>query len=220
MTRRLHANIVYGLICIMTCCLLLSGQAHASDETLCVLDDEEYAVIAEALFRTGQDVVAPEGKEKSGRKPFFERQIDLAGIPSSFFLLYEMTLQGTLDGKAENVNMAADYNRRNAQSCKIDNEKLRPFVLKGKGVSLISREEQQKIFSARGGGDGPPGRRSVSSGITYISRPGFNTKRTEAVMQINHVADVEMGVGYRVYLEKSPESGAWTLADSVLNRRY
>jgi hypothetical protein len=39
-------------------------------------------------------------------------------------------------------------------------------------------------------------------------------------MQINHVADPEMGVGYRVYLEKSLKSGAWTLVDSVLNRRY
>jgi hypothetical protein len=221
MTRRLHINLIYGLMCIMTCCLLLSGQARASDETLCTLDDDEYAVIAEVLSRTGQDVVVSGEKEKPGRKPLPERHIDLAGIPSSFFLLYEMTLQGTLDAKAENVNMATDYNRRNAQSCKIDNEKLHAFAPKGKRVNLVSREEQQKIFGTRGrGGDESSRRRPGPSGITYISRPGFNAKRTEAVMQINHVADPEMGVGYRVYLEKSPKNGAWILVGSVLNRRY
>jgi hypothetical protein len=218
MTRRLHTNIVYGLICVMTCCLLLSGQAHASDETLRMLDDEEYAVIAEVLFRTGQDAVAPDEKEKPGRKPLPERQIDLAGIPSSFFLLYQMTLQGTLDAKGGNANMATDYNRRNAQSCKIDNEKLHSFAPKGKRINLVSQEEQQKNFNARGGESSR--RHPGPSGITYISRPGFNAKHTEAVMQINHVADPEMGVGYRVYLEKSPKNGAWILVGSVLNRRY
>jgi hypothetical protein len=96
---------------------------------------------------------------------------------------------------------------------------LQLLVPKGNEAILVSQEEQQKNFSGDSGRD-EPRRRTGASGITYVSRPGFNAKRTEAVMQINHVADAEMGIGYRVYLKKSSKSGEWTMVDSVLNRRY
>jgi hypothetical protein len=38
---------------------------------------------------------------------------------------------------------------------------------------------------------------------------GFDPSRTRAVVSVRHQADYEMGIGYRIYLEKSAATGRW-----------
>jgi hypothetical protein len=211
-------NRSYKVICTTVCCLLLFVQTLATGSDQRVLDAEEYAVIAAVLFRTGQDMDARKNDKRENG--LFSGHADLTGIPSSFIRLYQMTVQGKLDTKAEEISIAVDYNRRNALSCTMETSKLLPLVPKGTSLSLVSREEQRTSLYANESRDASRSRRSISSGVTYVSRPGFNTQRTVAIIQINHVADAEMGVGYRAYLKKSSGTGTWLLMDVVLNRRY
>jgi len=59
-----------------------------------------------------------------------------------------------------------------------------------------------------------------AGGISYLSRPGFNKGRTQAVVAVHHQAGYDMGVGYRVYLEKSPKRGEWVIRGAVMTRVF
>jgi len=208
MIRRLRTYFVQSLICLITALLFLPFHASAKNNTSCILDDEEYSVIAAVLFRAEHNMAALK------KKPYSGHYQDLDGIPSSFVLLSDVTRQEKLDNPAADAGMIADYNRKNADICSIDKKKLQALVPEKSRISFISpgawknsREEALR-------------NQSLSSGLTSVSRPGFNADKTRAVMQINHIADFEMGAGYLVYLKKTPPDNVWILTGAVLNRRY
>jgi hypothetical protein len=53
----------------------------------------------------------------------------------------------------------------------------------------------------------------------YFSRPGFNEARNRAVIEANCQADYEMGIGYRIHLEKSPKTGKWVMVNGDMSRK-
>lgn len=208
MMRRLRKYFVQSLICLITALLFLPVHASAENKTPCILDDEEYSVIAAVLFRAEHNMAALKNKPYSGHYR------DLDGIPSSFILLSDVTRQEKLDNPAADAVMIADYNRKNADICSIDKKRLQALVPEKSRISFISpgawRKNREESLRNQ----------SLSSGLTSVSRPGFNADKTRAVIQINHIADFEMGAGYLVYLKKTPSDNVWILTGAVLNRRY
>lgn len=198
-------------LCTALLCLGLLTTLHAGEDAPFITDDAEYAVMSAILFH---EVSRPEvtGKEPAQKDPSLHYRPKLAGIPSSFFNLSRFTTTGSLPDKELDRAMIDDFNRKNAQEHQIDPEKLSAVTPKGNGVTLIT----PKRFSM----DEEPRGRGLRAGTTYISRPGFNRDGTGAVLQVSHVADREMGIGYRVMLEKSPRGGVWAIVDVVVNRRY
>ncbi len=217
MTRRLFIGGILSIVCLAASCLLLSLPAYADDGKHCILDSEEYAVIAAVLFPADRDLSANKNKHHTGRP------VDLPGISSSFIALSGQTRQEKLESSDNTADpdMVADYNRRNALECHIDAEKLRVLVPSGNRISVVSPEEQKRrLNTGVDSGDDFRSKHSLFSGLTYVSRPGFNLQKTHAIIQINHIADFEMGVGYRVFLGKNSQSGPWILVNVVQNRMY
>jgi hypothetical protein len=93
----------------------------------------------------------------------------------------------------------------------------------GKCVITDETEDIRKTFSTGSGKSGGweefRNSRPLSGGMTTLSRPGFDSSRTKAVLEVGHQADYEMGVGYRVYLEKSPQTGQWVIVGADVTRR-
>lgn len=199
----------YLSICtgILFFCMLSS--LHASEDAPFITNDEEYTVMAAVLFHGASRPAVP-NTESPRKDPTFRYSTRLDGIPSGFFRLSRLTTTGSLPDKGIDRTMVDDFNRKNAMAHQIDQDKFAAVAPKGSGVTLIT----PKRFSMD---DEPRERRS---GITYISRPGFNAAGTVAVLDVSHVADFEMGIGYRVTLEKSSKDGTWSIVDAVINRRY
>ncbi len=66
----------------------------------------------------------------------------------------------------------------------------------------------------------------VSSGLLLSSIErlfavpvGFDSSRTRAIVTVRHQADYEMGIGYRIYLEKSAATGRWLITGTDLTYR-
>lgn len=196
-------------ICTGILCLCMLSSLHASEDAPFITDHKEYAVMAAVLFH-GASRPAVSNTEPSRKDPSLLYNTRLDGIPSDFFKLSRLTTSGSLPDKGLDRTMVDDFNRKNAMAHQIDQHKLAAVTPKGSVVSLIT----PKRFSMD---DDPRERRS---GITYISRPGFNAAGTVAVLNVSHVADVEMGIGYRVTLEKATQDGTWFIVDAVINRRY
>lgn len=184
-------------------------KAHAEDATL-ITDDSEYAVFAAVLFPGEPEVPDSIRSDLEKRAYRDRRRIRLDGIHSNRYLVSRFTVTGSQSEKGLDQALIADYNTRNTQAFMIDEVKLRAVTPKRGDITLVSPPD----ISKRADGE------QLRSGMTCLSRPGFNKDRTKAVLQINHVADYEMGVGYLVYLEKSSKSGAWVMTGAVLNRRY
>lgn len=58
----------------------------------------------------------------------------------------------------------------------------------------------------------------LSTGKTYVSRAGFNTARTRALVFVEHITGPRSGVGYFATLEK--KAGVWTISGSHLGVIY
>ena len=75
------------------------------------------------------------------------------------------------------------------------------------------------LFGQGGGWEAHRRQYPFSGGIKSVSRVGFDPARTHAVVTIRHQADYEMGIGYRIYLEKSAATGRWLITGSELTYR-
>ena len=178
--------------------------SHAAENSGILTDIEEYAVFAALLF-PGEDIA-------STKKPGPDaRPARLDSITAKYYRLSCFTVQGMIKtGKASDQEMTDDYNRKNSQVYQLDKEMLLPLIPEGGHVVLNDPDEIKSVKEGI----------VASSEITSISRPGFNKDKTRAIVQINHVAGPEMGVGYLVYMEKSVSTGTWMIVSFDLNRMY
>lgn len=190
--------------------LSLLSSLHAGEDAPFITDDEEYAVIAAVFFHETIPPVVNNTNEPTRKKDLFRNNTRLSGIPSSHFNLSRLTSEESLPDKGLDRTMVDDFNRKNVKAYQIDPDKFAAAVPKGSGATLITPKGFSMEVEPRG----------IRSGTTYISRPGFNKAGTEAVLNVSHVADPEMGIGYQVILGKSPQDGKWYIVDAVVNRRY
>ncbi len=194
---------------------LLCGPAFFSSLHACAIEDEEeYAVLAAVLFPNEPDV--PADREREGYLAI--ARVRLTGFHSSFYRIKDRTIQETEPSPYNFIDN--DFNEKNREACKIDSSRLRPYLPKDGAVSLVEadKREQEGAHSIFGGQAGGRPGRSLFDGMTYLSRPGFNKDRTEAMVEAHHQAHPEMGVGYRVYLRKSPKTGKWVLTAAKRTR--
>lgn len=200
----------------------LSGAQNAAERSCVITDEEEYAVLAAVLFPNKPDI--PERMTTDLERNAFlaAKTVRLTGFHGNSYTIQDETITAALRTETDRF-MAEDYKAKNTETCKIDGAKLLKLVPQGKSLTLTSAEENRKIF-AEGSGKGKGWdeirkKRPLSGGITYLSRPGFNRDRTQAVVEARHQADYEMGVGYRVYLGKSKKTGQWIITGADVTRR-
>lgn len=182
-------------------------------------DEEEYAVLAAVLFPHEPEV--PDGMENDlQRKTYLSMNtVRLSGFHGSQYTLEDKTITARMAEKTD-ASMAEDYNKKNGETCSIDGGRLLTRVPAGKNITLVSTKEMKKTFSSGGRGwEEFRQRRPLAGGITRLSRPGFSSDRTQAVVEARHQADYEMGVGYRVYLDKSKKTGKWIITGADMTRR-
>jgi hypothetical protein len=185
---------------------------HASEDAPFITDDEEYAVWAAVLFHNAPEA-AVNSTEPKQKDSSYRYNTSLDGIPADFFNLSRRTTVRSLPDKGLDRTIVDDFNRNNSTEYQIDPDKFAAVAPKGNRVALIT----PKRFSVY---DDPSKTKSIWFGTTYISRPGFNKARTVAVLQVSHVANPEMGIGYQVTLKKSPQDGTWSIVDAIINRMY
>jgi hypothetical protein len=194
--------------------------AHAA----CIVDDEEeYAVLAAVLFPNEPDVPDRMTTDLERRAYLASVTVHLSGFHGSSYTVQDETVAARTTG-ASGQSIDKDFNKKNEQTCRIDEAKLRAHVPDREKVSLVSADEIRKAFSAQlrgseGRGDSREIRRS-GGGTVFFSRPGFNENRTESMVDASFRADPEMGVGYRVYLKKSPKTGKWVITGATRTRMY
>lgn len=193
-------------------------------EAPCVVqDEEEYVVMAAVLFPHVPDV--PEDmKDDLQRKAYLARTtVRLDGFYGSSYTVEDEAATSKVS-KGTDPALVDDFNKKNGMPCKIDGAKLMAQIPPGKRVTVISAEEVRKIFSAgtgkTGGWDEFRKKYPFAGGITRLSRPGFNTHRTKAMIEATMQAGWEMGVGYHVYLEKSAKTGKWVITGNDMTRMY
>lgn len=194
---------LYALV--LTLFFVEGAQRSPAEEISPLLTDmEEYTVFAALLF--------PEKDTNSTKKIDIGARLDrLNGITGKYYRLSCFTIKGmTGQGKASDQEMTDDYNRKNSRVYQLDKERLLPLIPEKGRIVLIDPGEKKLTEEGL----------DISSGVTHISRPGFNKDKTRAIIQINHVAGPEMGVGYLVYMEKSPSAGRWIIVASDMNRMY
>ena len=198
--------------------------AGAEPEFLPIDDDEEYRVIAAVLFPAKPEI--PEAIKNDPRQHalYWERRPHLDGLDlgSAFMTLQETTAQGQkIAPRADGSGTAIieDFNRKNEQPARLVPERLRAHLPKEQRVQLITRQEMSALFRTGGGWEEHHRRFPFAGGIKTVSRVGFDPSRTQAVVFIRHQADYEMGIGYRIYLEKSAANGQWFVTGSDLTYR-
>ncbi len=201
--------------------LLLCGSVFVSPaRAACTIDDEEYAVLAAVLFPNEPDV--PDGMKSDPERNAYVDSVwvNLSGFHGSSYRIQDETVPQ----KSANVPdqfMDKDFYEKNGQACKIDGNRLLAHVAERGRVSFVTAGEIEKgihRMAPRGRGQETSRRRAAFSDVTYLSRPGFNESRTEAMVEAHHQAGPEMGVGYRVYLQKSPKTGKWFIAGARRTR--
>ena len=215
--KKYFAPVVMFLACLFI-------PALVAQAACLIQEDEEYAVMAAVLFPNEPDI--PENiTDELSRKVYRDRAtVRLSGFHGSSYTLEDETIPSKMTGEADPFTVN-DYNRKNVQTCRIDG----PWFLahippeKKTRVTVISAEEVRKIFSAgsgKGGGwDEFRKKYPFAGGMVYFSRPGFNEARNRAVIEANCQADYEMGIGYRIHLEKSPKTGKWVMVNGDMSRK-
>ncbi len=123
----------------------------------------------------------------------------LSGIPAVNVLLQAETTtfqhkEGNTDTSTQE-GIVKDFNDNNRVPFKLEQE---AFPSDGKTeITLRTGKEPPSPFN---------------KGRTWVSRAGFNSARTKAMVYVSHVAGPRMGVGYVVALEK--KNGQWTIVGS------
>ncbi len=90
-----------------------------------------------------------------------------------------------------------DYKNKNAKAYRLENKFSIPQT-----VILISEEELNEIFQNETGWDTFNERYPNSSGIIQISRAGFNTDQTQAILYFSYQRGMVWGEGYLIFLTK------------------
>lgn len=165
-----------------------------------VKDEEEYAVLAAILFRDAPAAVRLEGFEGDS------------------YAIFDETQPGKISQEADR-SLSQDFNQKNKQQCTLEAAKLKAHVPDSGKIAFINSAEARKMFSIERGKEE---RQETIRGRGYVSfsRPGFNKARDQAVVEAHFVADYEMGVGYRVYLEKSKKNAKWVVTQADRTRIY
>lgn len=177
--------------------------ANADDELPLLTDMEEYAVYIAVLFPQQQ------GKDTAGM-PSLPPITRLDGITGKNYRLYYLAGDHGRLKQGVDSGIINSYNRNNATPLRLDEKILQSMAPDGHRVNLVANDSA------------PAGREDIATpgGITYLSRPGYNSDRSGAIVQIRHVADYEMGVGYLVHLERKMPDGHWQITGSDLTRMY
>jgi hypothetical protein len=205
---------------IVLCCLIFTiPVAIAFGKDPCVISDsEEYAVFAAVLFPQTPDV--PDNlTDKLQRDAYLSlNTVHLDGFHGSSYTLHQEAAP-----VKQPIPKKYGVTRSGLETCNIESKRLLALIPEGKRIAFIGAEEMRKTFSNREGkNDGWSDFRKhspLAGGIAYLSRPAFDYTKNKAVIDAHFQADYEMGVGYRVYLEKSPKSGKWILTGADLTRR-
>ncbi|MBN2337105.1 MAG: hypothetical protein JXP48_01085, partial [Acidobacteria bacterium] len=153
------------------------------------------------------------------RKAWLEsRRVRLDGFHGSDYRILDASMTGEVS-ELEVPYTGDDFNRRNRESCRFVAERLRDHVPPGGTVHLVPaepiRREGAAVSESPAGGGSILGRE-----IVRLSRPGFDPDRIYAVVRVDLQAGGEMGVGYRVYLDKSKATGKWILTGAARTRIY
>lgn len=190
--------VVLGVACAV------SGEVQAD----CVIDDESYRVMAAVLLPYPP---AP-GAAQSPLPD--DRQGDAYVIVQE---IVPTTLPEGMDGE-----MAADA-RSKHEVCSIDAKRLQARLGSGKSIMLINAEERRRIFPSMlegGGWEKFHQRYPLAGGLTTLSRPLFDQAGTRAVLEMSLRSDYEAGEGYRVNLQKMPQTGVWEIYRATRIRVY
>lgn len=207
-----------GFQAIPVCC---SGSAESIPD---IVDPEEYRVIAAVLVPQQPDI-PDEVKGDETRTALFlalrHDHVRMDGISGERILeLTNTVMRPDSVRPGQDQAMFADYYTKNQQSYRIDKLKLAAALPADHIFSMVASPEDPRVSADDFGGWEEPRKASLRRPTTSFSRPGFNKNRTKAVTEVMTVADYEMGVGYRVYLEKSSKSGAWVMTATVRTRIF
>jgi hypothetical protein len=175
-------------------------------------EDEEYAVFAAVLYPHQPEI--PGAVTDEARFLAEYRTRVRLGTLASYYNIREETMPGVplKPGDAPSgpdPTVIADFTAKNVATYRIDHEKLMR-LLPTHRVRLHSDREFQGWAAYR------PTPDWGASGITFLSRVGFNPGRTQAVVYVHHQGNPRMGVGYVVFLEKSASTGRWLLSRTLM----
>jgi hypothetical protein len=209
----------FASVVVLFCLILSIPVAIVFGESPCVISDsEEYAVFAAVLFPHTPDV--PDNlTDKLQRDAYLSlNTVHLDGFHGSSYTLHQEAAP-----VKQPIPRKYGVTRSGLKTCSIDNKRLLALMPEGKHVAFISADEMKNTFSNREGKDNGwtdfRKKSPLAGGIAYLSRPAFDNTKTKAVIDAHFQADYEMGVGYRVYLEKSPKTGKWVITGADLTRR-
>lgn len=136
-------------------------------------------------------------------------RIEMPAAGGMFFVVAEETNKDSVakdygqspDGKNDiDPSLIEDFNSKNAKEHRLEGDKFPP----GAHVKIITEKELSEIFSgfSKDGWRVFRERYIGAGGILYFSRVGFNTEKTQALLEVRNQANWEMGVGYKVFLKK------------------
>ena len=210
----MKSRIFAALVPMLAACAM----AGAEPKECVVEDGEEYAVLAAVLFPNDPEVPG-EMTNDLQRKAWLEsHRVRLDGFHGSDYRILDASMTGEVS-ELDVPYTGDDFNRRNRESCRFVAERLRDHVPPGGTVDLIDAGSAAKTGSAY---SGTPlaGGSILGQEIVSLSRPGFDPDRIYAVVRVDLQAGGEMGVGYRVYLDKSKATGKWILTGAARTRIY
>jgi hypothetical protein len=205
--------------------LLLPVLANGAEPEPPPIDDaDEYRVIAAVLFPAEPEIPDAIKSDPQRRALYLagHPRLDGLGLGEPFMTIQEATIQGqTMAPRADGRDalLAEDYNRKNEKSARLVLERLRAHLPQGQEVRLITSQEMRALFQQGGGWQEHRRRFPRGGGIKSLSRVGFDPSRARAAVTVRHQADYEMGIGYRIYLEKSAATGRWVITGSDLTYR-
>ena len=101
-----------------------------------------------------------------------------------------------------------DFKNKNAKAYNLENKFSIPQT-----VILISEEELNEIFQNAKGWDAFYEKYPNSSGVIQISRVGFNSNQTQAILYFGYQREPLWGEGYLIFLTK--DEGKWIFKEQV-----
>ena len=121
-----------------------------------------------------------------------------SGIPRRDVVLGRMTIKNEVKGPKITFDreLVKDFNEKNRVSLPLENafpDDSRPLV-------TLEGDTSRNVL---------PG-----TGKTYVSRVGFDKKRTRALVYVDHAAGPRLGMSCYITLGK--KNGAWEVADSIM----
>lgn len=220
--RELYRIVVMSFICLLIICsacfpaLLCAGTPCASDA--------EYQVYAEVLFPQDSDspTASSVAGNASGAKGELLKSPDLEGIWPGPYLVFLTTTDARIkEAEAVDHDMGRDFAEKNQVVCVIDKQMFSAAVTPAKQneIAFIS-DEQRKAEFAAGGWDAFRRKHAAASCLTSLSRVGFNSDKTKAMVDVRSVCDYEMGIGYRVLLKRSSGEHPWKIVEVRVNRTF